>query len=229
MKPDISCLAKILTGGLVPMAVTLASRSIYETFLSARGKKEEALLHGHSYTAHAIGCEVARETLRILGNVEQESEATEGGSAAASIWRQSKAQWANDVSVFSSDQATPATSPAIWSLWPPQFIAELSRTSPRVEHTMALGSVLVVKLRNVGGETGYGSTAAQDIVTRLRTGLARQMDHPSQPDTSASSSTLPFNLHARPLGDILYIMCSLDTSEEVRQAVQSVLRQELAA
>lgn len=213
------------------MAVTLASRSIYETFLSARGKKEEALLHGHSYTAHAIGCEVARETLHILGSVEQDSQRGQGGGSAASIWRQSKAQWADDASVFSPGRPESQSSPSIWSLWSPQYIADLSRSSPRVEHTMTLGSVLVVKLRNAEGEGGYGSTAAQDIVRRLRTGLARQMGHPSQPesDPGKDHSVLPFNVHARPLGDILYIMCSLDTSDEVRQAVQDVLRRELAA
>ncbi|KAJ7757468.1 onanonoxo-7-onima-8-eninoihtemlysoneda [Mycena metata] len=44
--PDISVHAKILTGGLVPLAVTLA---FYST------NKAEALLHGHSYTAHPLG------------------------------------------------------------------------------------------------------------------------------------------------------------------------------
>ena len=51
--PDISCHAKLLTGGLVPLCTTLASDSIYNAFLSS--EKRDALLHGHSYTAHAVG------------------------------------------------------------------------------------------------------------------------------------------------------------------------------
>jgi dethiobiotin synthetase/adenosylmethionine--8-amino-7-oxononanoate aminotransferase len=35
------------------MAVTLASESVFNSFLG--DTKAEALLHGHSYTAHPIG------------------------------------------------------------------------------------------------------------------------------------------------------------------------------
>lgn len=52
--PDIAAYAKLLTGGLVPMSVTLASEDVFNTFLG--DSKAEALLHGHSYTAHAVGC-----------------------------------------------------------------------------------------------------------------------------------------------------------------------------
>jgi dethiobiotin synthetase/adenosylmethionine--8-amino-7-oxononanoate aminotransferase len=45
-QPDISCHAKLLTGGLVPLCTTLASDSIYNSFLSS--DKSDALLHGHS-------------------------------------------------------------------------------------------------------------------------------------------------------------------------------------
>ena len=65
--PDIAVYAKALTGGLVPLAVTLALNSIFEAFLT--NKKADALLHGHSYTAHAIGCEVANKTLALVEKV----------------------------------------------------------------------------------------------------------------------------------------------------------------
>ncbi|KAJ3734254.1 hypothetical protein DFJ43DRAFT_1222707 [Lentinula guzmanii] len=54
---DMTVYAKMLIGGLIPLAVTLASRE----FGKKLGGKEDVLLHGHSYTAHAIGCEVANE------------------------------------------------------------------------------------------------------------------------------------------------------------------------
>ena len=52
--PDIAAYAKLLTGGLLPMSVTLATEDVFQTFLG--DSKAEALLHGHSYTAHPIGC-----------------------------------------------------------------------------------------------------------------------------------------------------------------------------
>lgn len=52
--PDIACYAKLLTGGLVPLSVTLATDEVFEAFMG--DDKSEALLHGHSYTAHPVGC-----------------------------------------------------------------------------------------------------------------------------------------------------------------------------
>ncbi|GJN36790.1 hypothetical protein PR202_gb25686 [Eleusine coracana subsp. coracana] len=52
--PDIACYAKLMTGGIVPLAATLATEEIFESFKS--DSKLTALLHGHSYTAHAMGC-----------------------------------------------------------------------------------------------------------------------------------------------------------------------------
>lgn len=59
--PDIACYAKLLTGGMVPLAVTLASADVFNCFLGST--KIQALLHGHSYTAHAIGCAAAEYSL----------------------------------------------------------------------------------------------------------------------------------------------------------------------
>jgi dethiobiotin synthetase/adenosylmethionine--8-amino-7-oxononanoate aminotransferase len=60
--PDIACYAKSLTGGLLPLAVTLTTKEIFQVFEG--DEKIDALLHGHSYTAHPIGCAVALESLR---------------------------------------------------------------------------------------------------------------------------------------------------------------------
>lgn len=46
--PDIACYGKLLTGGTVPLGVTLATEDIFESFLD--DGKANALLHGHSYT-----------------------------------------------------------------------------------------------------------------------------------------------------------------------------------
>lgn len=67
--PDIACYAKILSGGLIPLSVTLASNAIFDTF-HISDEKQHALLHGHSYTAHPVGCQVALETLEMLEDMQ---------------------------------------------------------------------------------------------------------------------------------------------------------------
>ncbi len=62
--PDILCLSKALTGGALPMGATVATETLFEAFLER--SKERALLHGHSYTANPVACQVARRALEIL-------------------------------------------------------------------------------------------------------------------------------------------------------------------
>jgi adenosylmethionine---8-amino-7-oxononanoate aminotransferase len=61
--PDFLCLAKGLTGGTVPLAATLTTNAVYETFL---GPSENAFYYGHSYTANPIGCSAAIASLQIF-------------------------------------------------------------------------------------------------------------------------------------------------------------------
>jgi dethiobiotin synthetase/adenosylmethionine--8-amino-7-oxononanoate aminotransferase len=65
--PDIASYAKLLTGGLIPLSVTLASEDVFSTFLG--DEKGQALLHGHSYTAHPIGCVSAIHALETYDAV----------------------------------------------------------------------------------------------------------------------------------------------------------------
>jgi adenosylmethionine-8-amino-7-oxononanoate aminotransferase len=46
--PDIAVYAKMLSGGYLPLAATLATSEVFDAFLG--NKKWHALLHGHSYT-----------------------------------------------------------------------------------------------------------------------------------------------------------------------------------
>lgn len=62
--PDILCLAKGLTGGILPLAITVATEEIYQEFLGTHFDK--ALAHGHSYTAHPLGCAAALASLNLL-------------------------------------------------------------------------------------------------------------------------------------------------------------------
>ena len=63
-KPDILCLSKGLTGGFLPLALTITTNSIYKSFLSS--EKEKALLHGHSFTGNPLSCSAALANLQIL-------------------------------------------------------------------------------------------------------------------------------------------------------------------
>ena len=122
--PDISVYAKVLTGGLVPLAVTLASSSIFEAFLS--DKKADALLHGHSYTAHPIGCEVANETFSLIDKLSSSND-----------WTSAQTSWANP----------DGSKGKVWSLWSPDFITAISKLA-QVKETMTLGSVLSIKIQD---------------------------------------------------------------------------------
>ena len=61
--PDILCLSKGLTGGAVPLAVTLASRPVYDAHLSQ--DRARMFFHSSSYTANPIACAAALANLDI--------------------------------------------------------------------------------------------------------------------------------------------------------------------
>lgn len=130
--PDISVHAKTLTGGLVPLAVTLASDSIFRAFVDGESKAK-ALLHGHSYTAHAVGCEVANEALEMMEEVSK----SEG-------WQEAREKW-EITAVDGEDRG-----PGVWSLWDPGFVKVLSEQE-KVDEVMTLGSVLAIKTADGGG------------------------------------------------------------------------------
>lgn len=60
--PDILCTAKGFSGGILPMAATLASKRVFDGFL---GDPSRAFFYGHSYAGHPLGCAVARAVLDV--------------------------------------------------------------------------------------------------------------------------------------------------------------------
>ncbi len=68
LRPDLLCLSKGLTGGYLPLAVTLTNEKLYQAFLDDSMKK--AFLHGHSYTANPMACRVACTTMELLMDPE---------------------------------------------------------------------------------------------------------------------------------------------------------------
>lgn len=67
-KPDIICLSKALTAGLVPMAITSCTEDIYNEFLSNDIAK--GFFHCHTYSANPIACSAALASIELLQNDE---------------------------------------------------------------------------------------------------------------------------------------------------------------
>lgn len=148
VNPDIAVYAKMMTGGLVPLAATLASESIFNAFLS--DKKADALLHGHSYSAHAVGCEVAVETADMMKKISSSED-----------WYTMREMWAtsspNEMSMSS-----------MWSFWSPQFISNVSKMD-HIDSAMALGTVLAIKFNDADGT--YRSDTARKSLESIMTPL----------------------------------------------------------
>ncbi|MFN9644900.1 MAG: adenosylmethionine--8-amino-7-oxononanoate transaminase [Cyanobacteriota bacterium] len=64
LTPDLMALSKGLTGGFLPMAVTLASERLHAGFIGTDPRL--TLHHGHSFTANPLGCAAALASLDLL-------------------------------------------------------------------------------------------------------------------------------------------------------------------
>ena len=227
--PDISVHAKLLTGGLLPLSITAASDSIFQAFWGE--EKSEALLHGHSYTAHPIGCHVANVSLKTMDQYQNgykwaqfkrdwrdsqpQSASTSEGWKESSVWRK----------VHGSGETSKANE--FWSFWSKDFVTELSMHK-HVDHVNSLGSVLSVSLKDKSGAgkpircvilcmkfiltiAGYTSSVAVGLRDTLL------FDHSK------------VQIHSRILGNVIYLMASLTTTQSQLRAVQDTFKQKLDA
>jgi dethiobiotin synthetase/adenosylmethionine--8-amino-7-oxononanoate aminotransferase len=194
--PDISCHAKLLTGGLLPLSVTVASDSIYQAFWG--DSKAEALLHGHSYTAHPIGCHIANISLEEMGKLSR-----------GSTWATYQESWAKPSQQSQSRSSTAlSTESSIWSMWSKPTIVSLSHHAS-VDSVVALGSVLAVNLKDESGAGGYTSNAAAG----LRDALLNEVDENE------------VAIHSRVLGNVIYFMVSMTTEvSQLKEVEESILR-----
>lgn len=64
VKPDLVCLSKGLTGGMLPLAAVLCTDAIYEAFLDDQTVR--GFLHSHSYTGNPLACRAALATQSLL-------------------------------------------------------------------------------------------------------------------------------------------------------------------
>jgi dethiobiotin synthetase/adenosylmethionine--8-amino-7-oxononanoate aminotransferase len=127
--PDIVVNAKLLTGGVVPLCTTSASQEVFDAFIG--DSKTDALLHGHSYTAHPVGCNVAVEALNTFRSMEKHGH------------------WANQFGK-SWTTANIKQGSTVWSVWNPVFVEKLSFLRD-VEGVVTLGTVLAITLKDSTG------------------------------------------------------------------------------
>lgn len=167
--PDIASYAKLLTGGVVPMSVTLASQGVFDSFLG--DSKLDALLHGHSYTAHPIGCAAALEALETYPRA----------------------------ALFD------AKGRRFEEFWDEGLAREMSSLA-NVSSVTVIGTVLAVELR-ASGDQGYSATAGVSVANALKAQ----------------------GVFSRPLGNVVYVMCSPVTKREACSRVSSVLHDVLEA
>jgi adenosylmethionine-8-amino-7-oxononanoate aminotransferase len=64
IQPDLMALSKGLTGGFMPMGVTMASERLYKAFIGL--DPTLTFFHGHSFTANPLGCAAALASLELL-------------------------------------------------------------------------------------------------------------------------------------------------------------------
>lgn len=66
--PDFLCISKGITGGFLPLALTITNNAVYNAFLG--DDFSTAFAHGHSYTANPLACSAAVASLQILKGFE---------------------------------------------------------------------------------------------------------------------------------------------------------------
>jgi adenosylmethionine---8-amino-7-oxononanoate aminotransferase len=69
--PDFICLSKGVTGGVMPIGLTVTTSEIFDAFLGE--DTSTALLHGHSFTANPLSCSAVCASLDLFEKPETES------------------------------------------------------------------------------------------------------------------------------------------------------------
>ncbi|MDD4975582.1 MAG: adenosylmethionine--8-amino-7-oxononanoate transaminase [Bacteriovorax sp.] len=62
--PDFLCLSKGLTGGFLPMGLTITTEQIFDAFLN--DSAEKMFFHGHSFTGNALSCAASVANLKLF-------------------------------------------------------------------------------------------------------------------------------------------------------------------
>jgi len=71
-QPDIICLSKALTAGMLPMSITSCSQKVFDAFLDEQAAK--GFFHAHTYSANPLGCAVAIAGIELLLSEEIQND-----------------------------------------------------------------------------------------------------------------------------------------------------------
>ena len=88
VRPDILTVAKGLTGGYLPLAATLTTEEIFDSFLGPF-ESRRTFFHGHTYTGNPLACAAATASMRlfrdrdVLAGLPAREEALARGARAA--------------------------------------------------------------------------------------------------------------------------------------------------
>lgn len=63
--PDIMCISKGLTGGYLPMSITVTTQKLYDAFY-ADYSEGRAFMHSHTYSGNPLGCAAALAVQKIF-------------------------------------------------------------------------------------------------------------------------------------------------------------------
>ena len=74
-QPDIICMSKSLTAGVVPMALTSCTQKVYDAFYDDDITK--GLFHGHTYSANPLACTAAIAGIDLLKSDEIQTRISE--------------------------------------------------------------------------------------------------------------------------------------------------------
>lgn len=156
-----------------------------------------------------MGCEVARVGLETMQSLDTDKDGH---------WEAFRRDWALDTTSQSKTITGTATETEVkkniekddktqvWSIWSKNFVTSLSHLES-VDGVIALGSVLAITFKD---EQGGGYTSKVTEVVRDRF-LGGQVEGESN----------EWNIHARILGNVIYIMGSqVMTTEQVKSIEQ---------
>jgi adenosylmethionine-8-amino-7-oxononanoate aminotransferase len=68
--PDIMCLSKALTAGLLPMSLTTCTQDIFDAFY--KDEMHKGFMHSHTYSANPLACAAASASIDLLISPEME-------------------------------------------------------------------------------------------------------------------------------------------------------------
>ena len=129
--PDLMVLGKALTGGYLPLAITVTTEEVFRPFLAHRGT-ETTLFYGHSYSGNALGCAAAKASLEIF--------------AAEAVLEKVSAK----IALLQRDLATIAALPFVREVRQIGFIAGIELAASTSSDVGQLGKAVCLRARDYG-------------------------------------------------------------------------------